>query len=119
MEGGDPNRDRKTYKNAHWYSVNEILSILSKCKYRASIQYLRNHKYASVNDLAEYVNEHCPHSRGIYQETVHLQHSVLPKLDQCGLVDYDDRDYIVRDQTPEVIGEALTFIAELEKRLNE
>ena len=103
--------------DTHSWTADELLRLLSPCRYRQTLRYLRTNDLASVTELAAAIDDHCRYGQGLHAEVSHLQHNVLPKLEEQGLLEYDRRSNAVRDRTPELVGDVLEYIETLEDRL--
>lgn len=103
--------------DTHGWTADELLRVVSPCRHRQTLRYLRANDLASVTELAAAIDDHCRHSQGLPAEVSQLQHNVLPKLEERGLLEYDRRSNAVRDRTPELVGDVLEWIGTLEDRL--
>lgn len=77
-------------------SLDELLSLLADCHCRATLQYFRESgkNVASVQDLANEISK--KDHGGTERVTIQLQHSVLPRLADADVVDYDARSRTIR-----------------------
>lgn len=97
--------------------VDAILRLLSDRRYRHVVSTLREESVSSVSFLARQLDSEYPHSKPFPQELVLLEHVILPRLEQHGLIDYDSRTKTVRDESPTVVGEILEAIDEWHEQL--
>lgn len=96
--------------------IDDLLSTLADEDCRSALRYLRSSEQAvaTLDELAEGVL--AQRGPGADREAIRLSmhHSTLPKLADCGLVDYDERSGAIRYRERPDVERLLTLIAELE-----
>ena len=78
-------------------AVDEHLSVLARDDCRTVLQYFRRRStdVGTVDDLAEFICER-RETRDRTRVAIALHHSILPKLADAGLIDYDARSNAAR-----------------------
>ncbi len=82
-------------RTLHPEAKDELLTVLADRRCRAVLAYFR-HSSADVASVQELANELKKHDRRGDQVTLVLIHSVLPRLADADVIDYDGRSDTVR-----------------------
>lgn len=98
-------------RTLHPEAKDELLTVLADHRRRAVLAYFRNSSddVASVQDLA---NELKKHDHRGDQPTLTLLHSVLPRLANADVIDYDGRSDAVRYRGDDELERLAAHIAE-------
>ncbi|ELZ03141.1 hypothetical protein C482_03934 [Natrialba chahannaoensis JCM 10990] len=103
IEQGDFSAIEET---ASGQTLDEWLELLAKPKTRITLAYLHDHPNATVDELATAIAGKTAVETGRivteaeYDEAcIYLYHSILPRLDDYGVLEYDHAESAVRDAT--------------------
>jgi len=91
------------------YQVSTMYNALADRSRRLVLEYLRDcpDHTASVEQLAEYVNEQSADTRASSPPTLRLHHVHLPKLDEMEVLEYDRESGVVHYQPNAAIEDLL------------
>lgn len=92
---------------------DELLTTLADARRRAVLAYLRDSPddVATVGTLTDDIDEAAHGGKEL--TAVRLVHSDLPRLDEAGLVEFDEKSLTVRYAAAPDVEQMLTVIAEL------
>lgn len=92
---------------------DELLTILSEAKRRAILTYLRDvdDGVATVQELSNGIDKQ--EHGGSKVTPVELVHSDLPRLEEAGVIEFDQRSRTVRYQGSTELEQLLQFVADL------
>lgn len=78
--------------------IAELFEILADHRSRYVLSYLKNtyHKAASRDELASHISTQDPDSAPEERIAIALHHTVLPKLEDAELLEYDSQDAFVQ-----------------------
>lgn len=95
--------------------TDELLAVLADRDRRIVLDYFLESgaTVASVEDLVREVNER---RHGRAEQTLVLHHSMLPTLDESGIVDYDDDRNVVRYSGNDLLESLLAAVRKVDRR---
>lgn len=115
----NPPRDNDSTASREGATADDVCSVLANEQCRSVLYYFQEstQDVVSVEDLAAFISERNNIIVTREQATIVLQHIALPKLEDAGIIEYDERSSTVRYRGHPQLESIVRLVAEIEDEM--